>query len=204
MARADTVRELLEAHGQTFCDELRIPIAKNQPSALFRWLTACILYANRIQHHLATQSARELSKAGWRTAKAMAEADWDARVKALNAGGFAQYQERTATILGDASEHLISEYGGDLRRMREAADGDVGDLRRRLKVVKGMGDVAVDIFFREAQEVWDEIHPFADKLALKAAERHGLGADAAAIAKHVDRKDYVRLIAALTRDELER
>ena len=204
MAKKDAVRELLEAHGQTFCEELRIPIEKGTPSPLFRWLTACILYANRIQHDLAAQSARGLSKAGWRSAKAMAEASWEDKVRVLNEGGFAQYQERTATILTDAAKLVQDEYAGDLRKLREASDGDVAAMRRRLKEIKGIGDVAVDIFLREVQTTWDEVFPFADKLALKAAERHGLGGDAKALAKLVERGDYARFVAALVRDELAR
>jgi hypothetical protein len=62
--------------------------------------------------------------------------------------------------------------------------------------------VGVDIFFREVQGVWDELYPFADKLALRAAERHGLGKDAVALSKLVPRDDFPRLVSALVRDEL--
>lgn len=202
MAKSGTVDELLAAHGTTFCDELGIAIEKNTPSPLFRWLIACILYANPIQHHLAAQAAKALAKAGLRTSKAMAEASWQKRAEVLGWNGYGQYSERTATILKDAADLIEADYKGDLRRLRQASDGDQDDMRRRLKAVKGMGDVAVNIFFREVQDAWEELYPYADRLALKEAKRRGLGDDARALARLVPRQDYARLVAALTRASL--
>lgn len=197
-------RDLLEAHGRTFCRELGIRLERNTPSPLFRWLTACILYTAPIQHDLATRGARALAAAGYTTAKAMAAAPWEARTRVLNENGYARYDERTATILGDASTHLVDAYRGDLRRLRAASGEDPGEMRKRLKAMKGVGDVAVDIFFREVQAVWPEVYPFADTMTLKAARRHKLGNDAEALARHVSAADFPRLLAALTRDELAR
>jgi hypothetical protein len=133
----------------------------------------------------------------------MGESTWEERVKVLNENGYARYDERTARMLQDVADHVEGTYRGDLRRLREAAGHDPGEERKRLKAIKGLGDVGVDIFFREVQGVWQEIHPFADKLALRAAERHDLGKDAAGLARLVPREDFPRLVAALTRDELE-
>ena len=49
---------------------------------------------------------------------------------------------------------------------------------------------------------WEELVPFADRRALKSAERLGLPADTKGLAKLVDRHDFARLIAALVRTEL--
>jgi hypothetical protein len=68
-----------------------------------------------------------------------------------------------------------------------------------LKEVKGLGDVGVDIFFREAQAAWEELYPFADKRALQTARNLGLPDDADKLAERVDRKDFPRLVAALVR-----
>ncbi len=46
--------------------------------------------------------------------------------------------------------------------------------RALLKKLKGTGDGAVDIYFRQAQVVWEELFPFGDKKALKAARLVGL------------------------------
>jgi endonuclease III len=202
MTKDATVRRLLDEHGTTFCEEIGIRIADNTPSALFQWLTACILFSAPIGHRQAVRAAVALSKAGYRTSRRMADATWEERVKVLNENGYARFDERTARILQDAADLVEEEYKGDLRRLREAAGRDPAEERRRLKAVKGIGDVGVDIFAREAQAVWPELYPFADRLALKAAERHGLGKDAEALSRAIPREDFPRLVAALVRDEL--
>ena len=75
--------------------------------------------------------------------------------------------------------------------------------RRLLKLIKGIGDTGCDIFLREVQAVWDEAYPFVDDLALEAARRNGLPGDAAALAGLVPRDEFPRLVAALTRDQLD-
>jgi hypothetical protein len=44
----------------------------------------------------------------------------------------------------------------------------------------------IDNIFREAQVTWDELYPFADRRALQAAQRLGLGGDVRAFARLVD------------------
>ena len=56
--------------------------------------------------------------------------------------------------------------------------------------------MAVNIFFREAQQAWEELFPFADNRTLKLAAEHGLPDDSAKLAELVDndRHKYVRLL----------
>ncbi len=64
--------------------------------------------------------------------------------------------------------------------------------------------MGADIFFREVQAAWPELHPFADRRALSAAEQLALGSDADALAKLASGPDeFARLVAALVRVELE-
>ncbi|WP_108658777.1 hypothetical protein [Acuticoccus kandeliae] len=203
MSKADTVRTLMAAHGETFAGALGIPLARNTPSPLFRWLTACLLFAAPIGHAQAMSAARALADAGYRTAKAMAASTWSERVAVLNTHGYARFDESTARKLGAMADLLLDRYRGDLRRLREAAGRDPAEERRLLKEVKGVGDVAVDIFFREAQGVWVEIHPFADAVALRAAKRLGLGRNAQALATRVPRAEFPRFVSALAWDEIE-
>jgi len=199
----ETVARLLDAHGRTFCEEIGIPIEEATPQALFQWMVASLLFSARIGHNLAIQATRALIEAGYTTPEAMAEATWEERVRVLNANGYARYDESTSRMLQETCDRLLQDYGGDLNALREAADRDPGKERDRLKAFKGIGDVGVDIFFREVQGFWDELFPFADKLALRAAKRHGLGEDAGALADLVPREEFPRFVAALTRDELE-
>jgi hypothetical protein len=199
----DTARALLDLHGRTFAEELGIDVGKGTPSPLFRLLCASTLMSARIGSQIAVEAARNLAKQGWRSPRKLAESTWEARVEALNAAGYTRYQERTATMLGELTDTLLERYGGDLRRLREEAGRDPGAERKLLEQFKGLGDVGVDIFFREVQVSWDELFPFADRRALDAAGRLKLPKDAGKLAELVGPKDYPRLVAGLVRVELD-
>jgi hypothetical protein len=193
------VAALLERHGRTYADELGLDLARNTPSVLFRWMCASLLLSARISSDIAMHAARALAEQGWTTAERMAGSSWEERTRTLNASGYARYDERTSRMLGDTSSLLVEAYGGDLRKLREAAGRDPQQERSLLKRFKGLGDVGVDIFFREVQIAWDELHPFADQRALKAAEQLGLPPDAEGLAGQVSRAEFPRLVAALIR-----
>ena len=202
MAQRDVARTLLETHGRTYAHELGIDLEGGSPAALFQMLVAALLFSARINADLAVSAAKALTEAGWTTPERMADATWEQRTRTLNESGYARYDERTSAMLGDTSAFLLDRYDGDLRRLRDEAGRDPGRERARLKECKGLGDVGVDIFFREAQVTWQELLPFADKRALSAADQLGLPADAEGLAGLVDRGDVARLVAALVRTEL--
>jgi endonuclease III len=202
VSKKQIVAALLDRHGQTYAEELGIDPRKQTPSNLFQLLCAAVLFSARIDASIATEAARNLKRRGWRTAGKLADSTWRQRVAALNDAGYTRYQERTATMLGEMAETVLERWGGDLRRLREEAGRDPKRERKLLKQFKGMGDVGVDIFFREAQAGWDELRPFADRRALDAARRLDLGRDAKALARLADGHDFDRLVAALVRTEL--
>jgi hypothetical protein len=193
------VEALLERHGQTYAEELGIDVAKGTPSVLFRLLVASVLFSARIGAGQAVKAARALTEAGWTTADKLAATTWGERVRVLNRHGYARYDERTAAMLGDACELLLDRYRGDLRRLRAEAGQDPRQERRLLKQVKGLGEVGVDIFFREAQVAWKELFPFLDRRAVQAARRLGLDPDPEALAGDRDPEAFARLVAALVR-----
>jgi endonuclease III len=201
-SQRDTARALLDAHGRTFAEELGINVARGTPAPLFRLLCAAMLMSARIDARIATEAARKLAERGWRSPRALAESTWEQRVKALNEAGYTRYQERTATMLGDLTEHLLDAWKGDLRRLRDAAERDPAQERKLLNEFKGVGDVGVDVFFREAQVAWDELLPFADRRAIDAASRLGLPRDPRRLMKLAGETHYPRLVAALVRVEL--
>jgi endonuclease III len=202
--RAEIVEAVLERHGQTYAHELGIDLGGGGPSALFRMLVASILFSARIGAQQAVTAARALADQGWTTAEKMAATPWERRVRVLNQHGYARYDERTATMLGDACALLLDRYGGDLRQLRDEAGRDPGRERGLLKQVKGIGDVGVDIFFREVQVAWEELYPFADARALDAAKQLGLGGDVAKLADGRDHERFTRLVAGLVRVRLAR
>jgi hypothetical protein len=198
------VRAVLARHGQTFADELGIDLAQGTPAPLFGWLCAAILISARIRAGAAVKAARALADQGWTTARKMVGSSWEERTRTLNRAGYARYDESTSRKLGDTAGMLLEKYKGDLRKLRDAAGCDPARERALLKECKGVGDVGVDIFFREVQLAWPELYPFADRKALQAAARLGLEGDAQALADHVSRKDFPRFAAGLVRVSLAR
>jgi hypothetical protein len=193
---------LLDRHGQTYAAELGIDLGRGTPSPLFRWLCASILLSARIGAKNAMAATKALAKQGWTTADKMAAASWEQRTRTLNRSGYARYDESTSRMLGDTAGMLVEKYRGDLRRLRAAAERTPERERALLKECKGIGEVGADIFCREAQIVWDELYPFADRRALEAARRLGLEDEPGKLAKRVSRKDFPRLVAALVRTGL--
>ncbi|MEX0746125.1 MAG: hypothetical protein WD118_11035 [Phycisphaeraceae bacterium] len=202
----DVVATVLEQHGQTFTEELGSGGVKDTPAALFRLLCFAHLASARIRHDIAVDATRALFKQGWTTPQKMAAATWTQRTRTLNKAGYARYDESTSERLGYNADLLIDRYGGDLRRLRDEAEHDPTEERQRLKAFKGIGDVGVDIFFREAQVVWDELYPFADRVALRCAGSLDLPDDPKALERLVegDRHKFARLVSALVRIELQK
>jgi hypothetical protein len=202
--QTSTVKTLLKLYGRTFAEDLGIDTETNEPSGLFCLLISALLCSTRISHSIALKSARILFDRGWTTPERMAATTWEQRVQALDEGGYVHYDERTATMLGVAAQMLLHLYQGDLRNLRLAAECDPAQERYLLDQFKGVGDVAVNIFFCEAQLAWPELFPFADEKALASAKKLGLPADSKKLAALVrTRRDFARLVSALVRVELE-
>jgi hypothetical protein len=199
-----TVKVLLKLYGRTFAEDLGIDAETNQPAPLFCLLISALLFSTRISHNIASKSAHVLFERGWTTPERMAATTWEQRVQALDEGGYVRYDERTSTMLGETAQMLMDLYQGDLRKLRAAAKRDPVRERKLLDQFKGIGDVAVNIFFREVQLAWPEIFPFMDEKALAGANALGLPADSRKLAALTrSRQDFVRLVSALVRVELE-
>ncbi|PVZ09587.1 endonuclease [Actinomycetospora cinnamomea] len=192
-----TIDALLDEAGRTFADEGGIHLA-DQPAPLYRLLVLSVLLSRRVQAQLGTRAARELVGAGFGTPERMRDASWEDVVATL---GRAKYTgtEQTTTALQEGARLVLDEWGGDLRRMRKAADGDPDKLREFLTAVPRLGPVGADIFLREVQAVWPEFRPHLDARALAGAGELGLPTDPATLAEQVSGDDLARLAAALVR-----
>ncbi|WP_042405452.1 hypothetical protein [Streptacidiphilus carbonis] len=197
----DLTDRLLDLHGRTFAEEAGI-VLRDQPSPLYRLLVLSLLSATRISAGIAVAAARELSHDGLRTVRAMADAPWQRVVDALGRAHYKRYDESTATALGDGARQLLDRWHGDLRKLREEADGDVDRIRSLLQEHPRIGPVGADIFCREAQTVWPELRPYADGAALEQAAALGLPHTAAGLARRTESPDLARLTAALVRVRL--
>jgi endonuclease III len=200
--RRRLVRALLNRHGTTYAQELKIPIERNTPAALFQLLCATVLFSHRISNETAVSAARALFERGWTSARAISASTWRQRTTALNRAGFARYDESTSRLLGDNAEFALEWYGGDLRRLREEAERDPVSERQLLQEFKGIGPTGADIFVREVQLAWSELAPFVDRRAAQAARKLGLPADAESLRRLAPGKKFVQLVVALVRTEL--
>ncbi|MFB6554153.1 endonuclease [Streptomyces sp. NPDC056405] len=197
------VRELVDTHGQTYAEEAGIRL-RDTPQPLYRLLVLAHLLSARISASIAVATARALHEAGLRDPRRMAGADWQERVDALGRGGYRRYDERTATQLGDAADLLTERWGGDLRRLRKEADGEVSEVRRLLQEFPGVGPTGADIFLREAQRVWPEAAPYLDRKALQGAEHLGLPGDPDRLLDLAGKTEPAVLAAALVRASVDK
>ncbi|MFJ6912672.1 endonuclease [Streptomyces sp. NPDC101133] len=197
------VGDLVGAHGQTYADEAGIRL-KDTPQPLYRLLVLAHLLSARISASVAVAAARALSEAGLRDPRRMAGAEWQERVDALGRGGYRRYDERTATQLGEGADLLTERWGGDLRKLRDEADGDVSQERRLLQEFPGVGPTGADIFLREAQLVWPEAAPYLDRKALQGARRLGLPDDADRLLSLAGKTEPAVLAAALVRAAVDK
>ncbi|MFF3483054.1 endonuclease [Streptomyces sp. NPDC002701] len=193
---------LVAGHGRTFAEEAGIRL-RNTPQPLYRTLVMACLLSARIRGSVALATTRALYEAGLRDPRRMAGATWQKRVDALGRGGYRRYDERTATQLGDGARLLLDRWGGDPRRMREAADGP-DELRGLLREIPGLGPAGVDIFLREVQHVWPEVAPHLDAKALQGAARLGLPQEPDRLLKLAGDTEPAVLAAALVRAALDR
>ncbi|HLH58593.1 MAG TPA: endonuclease [Streptosporangiaceae bacterium] len=202
--RDELVEALLDRYGRTYADEAGITLA-DKPAALFQLLVLADLISARISADIAVSAARELFKAGYTTARAMREASWQDRVDALGRGHYKRYDERTSTMLGQAAELLDERWGGDLRRLRDEANGEAAKIAALLEEFPGIGPSGASIFLREVQAAWPSVAPYADDRVGKGARAVGLPADAGKLAALVtSNEEFARLCAALVRVTLSK
>jgi endonuclease III len=197
--RDPVVKVLLDRFGRTSAEQVGIRLA-DKPSPLYQLLVLATLLSARISADIAVAAAKELFAAGYRTPQRMRQATWQDRVDALGRAGYRRYDERTSTMLGDAAALLLDRWRGDLRKLRDDADGDPKQIRGLLTEFTGMGPVGADIFLREVQAVWPEVTPYVDRRVTQGAKKVGLPPSARDLSRLVDSpRDLARLSSALVR-----
>ena len=192
---AEVTHVLLERYGQTYAQQAGIRLA-DQPAPLYQLLVLSTLLSARISADIAVSAARELFEAGYRTPRAMRKASWQDRVDALGRGHYRRYDERTATMLGDGAGLLLDRWRGDLRRLRDEANGTPERIESLLGQFPGIGPAGAGIFLREVQGVWPSVAPYLDKRVLDGAERLGLPTRPRSLAKLTSSADELTSLAA--------
>jgi endonuclease III len=202
--RDAVVSALLDRYGRTYAEDAGIRLT-DKPAPLYQLLVLATVLSARISAEIAIRAARELFAAGYTTPKAMREASWQDRVDALGRAHYKRYDERTATMLGNGAKLLEERWAGDLRKLRDEADGDTKRITSLLEEFPGIGPSGANIFLREVQAVWPSVAPYLDDRVIEGARRIGLPADVAELAALAGSgKDPARLAAALIRVSLSK
>ncbi|MBV6700485.1 endonuclease [Kitasatospora aureofaciens] len=202
MSEHRTVVELLARYGTTYAEEAGIAL-RDKPAPLYQLLVLTVLCSVRISAATATAAARELHAAGLRTPRRMAGADRRLLIAAFGRAHYVRYDESTATALRRGAELLLDRWHGDLRRLRDEAEGESERIGELLREFPRIGPVGSAIFRREAQAVWPSLRPFFDERTMTEARALGLPGGPAALAALVPPEDAARLAAALTRASLD-
>jgi hypothetical protein len=199
--KKELVEALLDRYGQySLAEEAEIHL-KDWPHALFQLLQLAALTDARVAPETSVRTFMTLRGRRWSTAGKVREAGPAKIAEVLTDAGYPEGDcKRISTAMTDAALHLQEDHGGDLGELREDAEGDPQRERELLRHFANVDDDVVDAFFREAQLLWRELCPFADKKALDAADRLDLGHDVASLRSLVDDdQEFVRLIDALVR-----
>ncbi len=170
----EVVAALMERVPGRFSDELGLALESHRPKALFLWFLASILYGARISGTIAARTYAEFVRRGLLAPQQILKTGWEGLVEALDAGGYARYDFKTATKLLEVVRTLVDQYHGDLNELHRAAQ-DARDLENRLKALgKGVGEVTVQVFLRELRGIWSKADPPLSPLAMLAALDLGL------------------------------
>jgi endonuclease III len=201
--RAALARRLLDRAGATYAEQAGIRLV-DKPAALYQLLVLAQLLSTRISAEVALAAARELHAEGLTTAAKMATAKRSSVIGALGRARYKRYDEITATRLGESAQCVLDWYGGDLRRLSEAAQRDVDAASPLLQEFPGIGPVGSRIFLREVQHVWVWVRPYADVRVITAANELGLPHTIPELVRLAGTKDLAAMSAALVHVSLDR
>ncbi|MCZ7422392.1 hypothetical protein O7605_23115 [Verrucosispora sp. WMMA2121] len=195
----------LAGSGRGFAEQYGFRVTNN-PSSLFQLLCLSVLLARRGDFRRAVDGAHALPDAGWDSAARLSGSSRSDRVRTLRDSGQRGDIEALADLLGELAGAVVGRYRGDLRRLRSAARRDPTRERALLTALPGVDDRVADLFLREVQALWGEVAPVADRRALTAARRLGLGRSAEDLAGLAGGRESERLawlVGALARIDLE-
>ncbi len=184
--RRREVRRLVESLGGRYSTELGIDVDAGDQQ-IERWFLAATLFATRISATIAERTFRTLDQAGLHRIAQARHLPFHDLIELLDRGGYARYDNRTASRLQDLSEVLDERYGGRVAEIARRADS-YRQLHGALAALPGWGPTTVGIFLRELRGVWRNAEPPLDDRAVRAAghldllDENGTGGPLAAVA----------------------
>ncbi|KAL9094477.1 MAG: hypothetical protein Q9165_003327 [Trypethelium subeluteriae] len=198
---------LIEKYGE-------IPLSSNDisepsrptASTVLAHIFNAMLTSARISHELAAKTVSCVIEAGYADVQTLKSSSWEERTEVLTKGGYTRYREKTATALGDLCEWVLEKWEGDLNNLRKDAEDEPERIKSKVKEIRGLGEVGVNIFCDTMQGLWTCLAPFMDPRSLKTAETIGLGSDVEQIFEAVGRdpEKMAMLCMAITKVRLEK
>ena len=185
-------RKVVATLGGRFSLELGIDL-DGTPGEVERWALAATLFGNRISAAVAMRTYRVLERAGVTTIVDAGDRVREELVSLLDSGGYARYDERTASRLHALAKVIAERYGGSLSTLGgQLTDPD--ELEGALERLPGWGPVTVRAFLRELRGVWPGADPELDDRAAASARHVHLPAapdalQSVAAAAHLDFRD---------------
>ena len=195
---AATVKALLETYPTTLAERTGVHPSSGKPDDLFGLLVTSLLVSARIGSELAVEAARALHDDGLTSAQKLHDAGAAHRTAVLNHNGYARYDNQGSHRLGETAKLLLERWHGDLGELRAEAGTDAPRIHELLQEFTGIGPVGADVFCREAQGCWAELHPFVDDAAAKGAAALGLPTSAAGLADLVPAARFPLLVSGLS------
>ena len=155
---------VLDRYGPTFSDEAGIRLA-DAPARC----SSCSSSPNcspPASVRASPSPRRRVAEAGWTTPRRMrdAPARGDRRT---GPGRIPPLRRAHGHALREMAELVLERYGGDLRRLAEAAER-TSSGRRAGPGGEGIGPTGAAVFLREVQAVWPWVRPFLDARARRA------------------------------------
>lgn len=199
LAATCRARHIVWTLGGRFSLELEIELDRD-PREVERWALAATLFGNRISTTVAMRTYRVLARSGVRTIEDAGRRIRSELVLLLDEGGYARYDERTASRLIALAAAIGERYGGRLARLGEQVEDPV-ELERALRDLPGWGPVTVHAFLRELRGVWAGAAVPLDDRTMRAARHLKLPSRLEALASFAAaaRLDVRDLEAALVR-----
>ena len=154
----------------TYSQELGLDL--HQADDRFKWFLASILFAKRISAQVAMNTFKQFENESTVSPQDIIDAGWDKLVEILDSGGYVRYDFSTASNLLQSMTKLVTEYSSLDDLYNQAADSK--DLENRLRELKGVGPVTINIFLRELRPVWSKANPRLSPLATELAGKLGL------------------------------
>jgi hypothetical protein len=200
---AQKINQVLNDFGRSPLHNTPLSISLDAtPGIILAMAMDALVKARPISHELAQRTIKTLIEAGYHDINTLSNSSWDDRVAVLADGGYNRYREQCATNLGELAKLVLNKYGQLLSLdvasssgavlcqnvSNMASDGDLNNLLYQaacnrveagilMKEIKGMWDLAVEVFFNNVQSVWPCIAPFVDSRSLKTAVDIGIGDD---------------------------